>query len=497
MQVKEINSEGLKRSYQIVINATDIEEKVSAKLKDLSSQANLPGFRPGKVPTKILRSRFGKSVFGEVIQQTIDETTKQTLKDKEIKPALQPKIEVAEGFEEGKDLEFSLSIEIIPEIKNVDFKGIKFQKDVYSPDKEEIQDSLNKLAEQQKTFESLKEGSESALNNAVIIDFTGKIDGEIFEGGTAKDHQLELGSGQFIPGFEDQLIGVKTGDKKDVIVTFPDNYQNESLKGKEAIFEVEVKDVKESVIPIVNDDFAKTMGLKDLSDLKNKVEEQIQKEYENVSRSKLKKNILDKLEELSSFDLPPTLVDNEFSSIWQQIEKDKKEDKLGPEDKDKSDEQLKEEYLKIAQRRVKLGLLLSNIGEKNDIKVEQSEVNRAIQSQAMRFPGQEKQVFEFYKNNPEASMQIQAPLFEDKVVDYLIELSEISDNKVSKEELLNDNDSKVNENSRKKPSQKKSISKKTTAKKKVVKKPATKKIVSSKKSSPKKISKKKSEVKKK
>ena len=484
MEVKEQISDGLKRQYSIIIGSADIEQKIQSKLESLISQVNLPGFRPGKVPKNVIRARFGKEVFGEVIKETIDNTTKETFEKNNLKPALQPKIDIKEGFKEGDDLEYTIDIEILPEIEVKDFKEIKLEQMVSKPKEEDLNDALNRLASEQRTFEVSKDSSiKSKKDDAVIIDFVGKINDKPFDGGKAQDTQLILGSGQFIPGFEEQLIGYKSGESVTVKVKFPDNYQSDDLKGKDAVFDVDIKEVKNPRTPEIDDKLAEGLGLKDLTELKERVNEQIQNEYNQISRSKLKKNLLDNLDSYFTFDLPPTLVENEFNIIWQQIEADKKNNKLDDADKSKNEDVLKEEYRVIAERRVKLGLILNDIGLKNDIKVEESELNKAIQSQAQRFPGQEKKVFEYYKSNSQASIELQAPIFEDKVVDFILKTAEVNEVEVGKEKLFALEEEKekqkklkknANPKSSKKSSKKPAVkAKKPNVKKKTVKKKKT------------------------
>ncbi len=479
MEVKEQISDGLKRQYSIIIGSADIEQKIQLKLDSLTSQVNLPGFRPGKVPKNVIRARFGKEVFGEVIQETIDNATKETFEKKNLKPALQPKIEIKEGFKEGDDLEYTIDIEILPEIEVKDFSEIKLQQMVSKPEESDVNDALNRIANEQRTFEVNKSTSIKSKNDdAVIIDFIGKIDDKPFEGGKAEDTQLILGSGQFIPGFEEQLIGYKAGESTKVKVKFPENYHSEELKGKDAVFDVDIKEVKNPKVPEIDDKLAEGLGLKNLIELKEKVNEQIQNEYNQISRSKLKKNLLDNLDSYFTFDLPPTLVENEFNLIWQQIEADKKNDKLDDVDKPKSEDELKEEYQLIAERRVRLGLILNDIGLKNDIKVEESELNKAIQAQAQRYPGQEKKIFEYYKSNSQAAVQLQAPIFEDKVVDFILKTADVNEVEVDKEKLFAlEEESQEKPKKSKKSKSSKTISKatKTKTKKNVVKKKTMKK----------------------
>ncbi|NQV81302.1 MAG: trigger factor [Alphaproteobacteria bacterium] len=442
MQITETASEGLKRSYKVVVTSDAIEENIKKKLAAIGDQARLPGFRPGKIPAKVLRARFGKSIRGEVLQETVDETLRKTLDDNNIRPALQPKIEVS-TFDEGKDLEYTMELEVLPEIVPVDFSKIELERLVAEIEDSEVEEAIESIAKQQKTFNT-EEGAVANEGDAVLIDFEGSIDGELFEGGAGKDSQIQLGSGQFVPGFEEQLIGAKGGEDREVSVTFPADYPYDKLREKNAVFKVTVKEVRKPSVPPVNDELATRLGLEGLGQLKERVREQLVEEYGRVSRQRLKRDLLDKLDEAHDFELPPSLVDNEFDGIWQQIERDREAGSLDPDDSDKSDEVLKEDYRKIASRRVRLGLLLSSVGEANKVTVGQDELNRAMSVQAQRFPGQEQEIFKYYKENPEAAMQLQAPLFEDKVVDFVLELVDISERAVPKDELLADPDSGYN-----------------------------------------------------
>jgi trigger factor len=462
MQITETASEGLKRSYKVVVTADTIEENIQKKLTAIGSEARLPGFRPGKIPPKVLRARFGKSILGEVLQETVDETLRQTLEENKIKPALQPKVEVSE-FDEGKDLEYTMDVELLPEIEPADFSKFELERLVAEIDDDEVDAAVASIADQQKTF-TAEEGAVAEDGDAVLIDFEGSIDGELFEGGAGKDSQIQLGSGQFVPGFEDQLVGAKGGEDREVKVTFPADYPYEKLREKEAIFKVQVKEVRKPSVPEVSDDLAKGMGLESLAQLKERVREQLGEEYGRVSRQRLKRELLDKLDEAHDFELPPTLVENEFEGIWRQIETDKEAGKLDPDDAAKPEEDLKADYQKIAERRVRLGLLLSSVGEANNVTVGQEELNRAMATQAQQFPGQEQEVFKFYRENPQAAMQLQAPLFEDKVVDYVLELAHINERKVPKYELLADPEAA--EEGAKKKSAKKAKPASTPAKKK-------------------------------
>ncbi len=436
MQVTETSSEGLKRAFKVTVTSGAIEENVQKKLGEIGGQARLPGFRPGKIPDKVLRARFGKSVLGEVLQETVDETLRKALDDHNIRPALQPKVEVT-SFDEGKDLEYTMEVEVLPEIEPADFSSIELEKLVAKIDDAEVDEAIASIADQQKTFEAVPDAA-AEEGHAVLIDFEGSIDGALFEGGAGEDAQVQLGSGQFVPGFEEQLVGAKAGEEREVKVTFPSDYPYEKLQGKDAVFKVTVKEVRKPQVPEINDELATRMGLENLAQLKERVSEQLGNEYGQISRQRLKRALLDRLDEIHDFELPPTLVENEFDSIWRQIERDKEAGSLDEDDAAKSDDDLKGDYRKIAERRVRLGLLLSAVGEKNKVTVGQDELNRAMAIQAQRFPGQEQEVFKFYRENPQAAMQLQAPLFEDKVVDFVLELVRINERAVSKDELLAD-----------------------------------------------------------
>lgn len=442
MQVTETNIEGLKRAYKVVVESADIEKVIEQRLTDIGRQVKLPGFRPGKIPTKILRQRYGKSVMGEVLQETVDNSAQKAMADHSIKPAMQPKIEVTQ-FDEGTDLEFTLEVEVLPEFEATDLSALKLERLVAKPEDEAVKEAVERLAEQQKTFSAAAEGTVAAEGHALFMDFEGRHDGEAFEGGAAKDFQLVLGSSQFIPGFEDQLIGAKAGEKRNVNVTFPANYQAEELAGKDAVFEVDIKEIREGSVPPIDDELAVKLGLDDLAALQDRVREQIGREYSTVSKERLKRSLLDALDVEHDFELPPGLVDAEFEAIWKRVEDDRAQGVVDEDSKGKDDEQLKEEYRAIAGRRVRLGLVLSNIGETAQITVTPEELNRAISAESQRHPGQEREIFEFFQKNPQAAAQVQAPLFEEKVVDYILEIAKVSERTVPAEELLADPDEDI------------------------------------------------------
>jgi len=435
MQVSETLSEGLKREYKVVVDAADMEAKVTDKLTDLAKEAQMPGFRPGKVPVKILRRTYGRQLLGEVLEQTVNEATTETLEKHDLTPAMQPKIEVV-SFDEGADLEYTIQLEVMPEFEPMDFASLTLERVVAEMAEGEVDERVGSLAQQFKEFTEAAEGQVAQDGDSVVIDFKGSVDGELFDGGTAEEHSLELGSNSFIPGFEEQLVGVKKGDELAVKVTFPEEYQAENLAGKEAEFAVTVREVKVPLPVSVDDALAEKLGLENLQALKDAVREQSEKDFATISRTKLKRVLLDALAEGHDFEVPPSLVDGEFEQIWNQVVEDLKRQDKTVADLDKSEEEAKAEYRDIAVRRVRLGLLLSKVGQDNNLTVNQDEVNRVMAEQAQKFPGQEQQIFEFYQSNPEMRAQLEAPIMEDKVVDFIIEMAQVNEAKVSVEELM-------------------------------------------------------------
>lgn len=435
MQVSETLSEGLKREYKVVVDAADMEAKVTDKLIDLAKEAQMPGFRPGKVPVKILRRTYGRQLLGEVLEQTVNEATTETLEKHDLTPAMQPKVEVV-SFDEGADLEYTIQLEVMPEFDPMDFASLTLERVVAEMAEGEVDERVGSLAQQFKEFTEAAEGQAAQDGDTVVIDFKGSVDGEPFDGGTAEEHSLELGSNSFIPGFEEQLVGVKKDNELAVKVTFPEEYQAENLAGKEAEFAVTVREVKVPLPVSVDDALAEKLGLENLQALKHAVREQSEKDFATISRTKLKRVLLDALAEGHDFEVPPSLVDGEFEQIWNQVVEDLKRQDKTVADLDKSEEEAKAEYRDIAVRRVRLGLLLSKVGQDNNLTVNQDEVNRVMAEQAQNFPGQEQQIFEYYQSNPEMRAQLEAPIMEDKVVDFIIEMAQVNETKVSVEELM-------------------------------------------------------------
>ena len=439
MQITETGSEGLTREYTIVVPAGDIETRLVDRLTQLGASVSVPGFRPGKVPIGLLKKRYGDSVRGEILEKTIQDSSQNAMTERGLRPALQPKIEIV-SFEEGADLEYKLAVELLPEIEPMDFSTLKLERFVATVEDPAIEESLQRLAKQRKTFEAVGDGSAAATGDEVLIDFLGRIDGEAFEGGTGDDFSLELGSNRFIPGFEDQLIGLSAGTKSEVKVNFPDDYPAENLKGKEALFEVEVKEVRRAKEAAVDDELAKSLGLENLTTLKESVREQLGQEYRQLSRARLKRTLLDRLTDTHEFEVPVGMMDQEFEAIWTQVKDAMEQDRLDEDDKGKSEDELRAQFRPIAARRVRLGLLLSEVGRANNIAVNQEDLNRAMSEQARQFPGQENQIFEFYQKNPQAMQELQAPIFEDKVIDFIVEMADVTDRDVSIEELMKEPD---------------------------------------------------------
>ncbi len=432
MQVKELKNEGLSVELEITVKAGDIDKHVEAKLAEYGKTMKLPGFRPGKVPLALLKQRYGKAVLGEVLETAVNDSTQKALNDKKIRPALQPKIEVKE-FDEGKDLVYSMAVEILPDFKVMDLKSLKLEKPVAKADKKAVDEALEKIASQNRG--SVPVSREAKKGDIVVIDFHGrtKDDNKEHPGMHAHGHHLELGSNQFIPGFEDQLVGSKAGDKVEVTVSFPKEYQAEELAGRDAIFDVEVEEVREMTDTTLDDDFAKNLGLESLKALKELVEKQIQSEYDQISRLKLKRSLLDSLDDAHDFEIPAGMLSLEMDSIRQQISIERPDQvKDGKLELSKDEE---EELDAIAARRVRLGMILSEVGRSNNIQITDHEMQRAVINEAQRYPGQEAQVFEYYKSNRQALEALRAPVFEDKVVDFILELASVTEKSVALDEL--------------------------------------------------------------
>ena len=437
MQVTETNTDGLKHDFTVVIPAGQIEEKVQARLENVGQNVRLPGFRPGKVPMTLLRKKYLSAVMGEVLEEAVNDGVRQITVDAGLRPAMQPKVDV-KSFDEGKDLEFTVAFEALPEIKPMTFSTISIERMKAEVADEEIEKGLADLAQRQAKSEKVEEDRPTQADDVVLIDFTGRVDGKEFPGGKAEKYPLQLGSGSFIPGFEDQLIGKKVGDNVLVKVTFPAEYGNEELAGKDAEFDVVIHELQKQVPALIDDELARAVGLEDLEALRKAIREEHERHYESVARGHLKRELLDILAENHDFAVPQGMVDMEFDSVWKQIADAKEKGTLSAEDAGKSDDELTDEYRKICERRVRLGLLLSEVGQANNITVTQEDLNRALFNEARRFPGQERLVIQYYQKNPEAMASLRMPIFEDKVIDFIVENAKVSDKVVSVEELMKD-----------------------------------------------------------
>lgn len=433
MQVTETLNEGLKRGYAITVTAQELADKVNAKLEEARPNIEMKGFRKGKVPMALLKKQYGESVLGEAMQETIDSAMSEHFEKTGERPAQQPEVKMTnEDWKEGDDVEVSLTYECLPEIPESDFSKVKLEKLVVEASDEDVTEALANLAESAQNFEDRKKGSKAKEGDQVVIDFLGKVDGEAFEGGKAEEYPLVLGSNSFIPGFEEQLVGVKAGDEVEVKVSFPAEYGAANLAGKDAVFECKVHAVKEPKPAEVNDELATKYGAENLEDLKNQVAERLVAEYDGASRMVTKRKLLDELDKLVDFELPETLLEAEAGQIAHQLWHEENPDVQGH---DHPQIETTDEHRKLAERRVKLGLLLANIGEQQKIEVTDAEMQQAAMRQASQYPGQERQFYEFLQKNQGAMQQLRAPIFEDKVVDYILELASVSEKKVSKEDL--------------------------------------------------------------
>lgn len=492
MQIEELQVEGLKHEYKVIVPAKDLDARLDAILTEFRATANIKGFRPGKAPLSLLRRMHGERAQGQLLQETMQETSAKLFEEKNLKPALRPEVDMEGDFETGKDLEYTLTVEVLPEISVDGFKAPALERWVAEIDDAAVDGFVERIASQQKSFKKAAKTAKANEGDAVLINYVGRVDGEEFDGGAGEDFQLELGSGMFIPGFEEQLVGTKAGDNKVVEVTFPEPYQAEHLAGKAAEFTVDVLEVRKPSEAKIDDDLAKNMGFDDLAGLRDSVKGQLEADNNGLTRAHLKRGLLDALADEYSFEVPQGMVDLEFAQIWEQIKRDaiqsgeaKVEDFDGmdaPADKEEADE-----FRAIAERRVRLGLLLSEIGVANSVEVTQEEVNRRVIEEARRFPGQEAQVFEYFQNNEEARAQLRAPIFEEKVVDFVIEQADLTDKTVSRDELeaavraLDEEEANpAKSKEKKKPAAKKTAAKKAPAKKAPAKKAAPKKAAAKK-----------------
>lgn len=433
MQITQTQKEALKFSCTVSMTAQEIDEKVNERLVELGKTVKMPGFRPGKIPMNLLKQKYGQSVMGEVLELAVNESSLKAINDNDLRPAMRPKIEI-KHFDEKQGLEYSMEIELLPEIKIADLSDVKVEKLTAKPDQKTIKETLEKIAGANKQSEKVEEARAAKTGDIVVINFDGSVGGEKLPGMKGDDFPLELGSKSFVDTFEDQLVGSKVGDKKTVKVTFPKDYGHEKLQGAEALFEVEVKELRTPVAPKVDDEFAKSLGFESLAKVEEAISQQIQSEYDQLARMNVKRTLLDQLDEKHDFEVPAGMVRAEFINIWHQMNPNKPHNHDADDHKFDTPEE-NDEYEGIAERRVKLGLVLAEIGRQNKIEVTNQELQQAVINEARRYPGQEKQVFEFYQKNPQALESVKAPIYEDKVVDFILERSKIDTREVSIDEL--------------------------------------------------------------
>lgn len=468
MQIKETTNEGLKRAYTVTIPAKEIDERVNSEVKKIAPQVKMPGFRPGKVPANLVRKMHGEQLHAQTLNDMIRESVDKVMADNKLRPAMQPSVELDEGYEEGKDASLSVELEILPEIDAPEVDGLALERLTVPVTDEQVDEAVERIASNNKSYKDAAKTKKAADGDQLIIDFVGRVDGTEFEGGKAENTPLTIGSGQFIPGFEEQLTGVKTGDKKTITVTFPEDYPAENLKGKEAEFDVTVQQVKVPTDTKIDDEFAKNLGLEGLDKLKELLRGQLEQETSGLTRTQMKRQLLDTLAAGHDFAVPQGMVDAEFEQIWAQLQQEAaRSDDAETMLKEMEDE--KDDYRKIAERRVRLGLLLSEIGQKNGVEVNANEMNMLIQQAAQQYRAEDRERFiQYVQQEPMAAAQLRAPLYEDKVVDFLFDKAEITDREVTREEL--EAAIEAEETTEEKPKKKAAAKKKPAAKKAPAKK---------------------------
>ena len=447
MQVTETTNQGLKREFRVTIAAADLDTRVNERLAEMKDRVRINGFRPGKVPVAHLKKVYGRAVMAETIDQTVRETNAKIVTDRGLKLAMDPKVTLPEDTGEvenvisGKtDLSYTIAVEVVPQIALADFKAIKLERLVADVTDTEVEEGVTRIAEQNRTYKAKPEGAVAESGDRVIASFKGTIDGEPFEGGSGEDVPVTIGSNTFIPGFEDQLVGIAAGETRIVNVTFPANYMSEKLAGKAAAFEVVAKAVEAPEAINIDDALATSLGLETVDKLRQAVKDRIGQEFAGASRQKLKRALLDKLDALHKFEAPPTLVEQEFTNVWNTVMADLKSQNRTFEDESTTEEKAREEYKGIADRRVRLGLVLAEIGDKNSIKVNDEEVSRALMERVRQYPGREREVWDYYQKNPNALAAVRAPIYEEKVVDFIVELADVTEKKVAKEELFKEDE---------------------------------------------------------
>jgi trigger factor len=449
MQVTETLAEGLKHEFKVSVPASDLDAKAGAKLVDLKDKVKLNGFRPGKVPVSHLKKVYGRSVMAETIDQTIRDTNTQIFTDRGFRLATEPKItmpteqaEVEELLAGKTDLTYTVAIEVVPTIQLADFKTFSVEKPVVEVTDAEVDEAIKRIADQNRPYAAKAEGAKAETGDRVTISFKGSINGELFDGGTGEGIPVVIGTGQFIPGFEEQLVGMAVGETRTLKVSFPKNYASEKLAGQPAEFETTATLIEAPGETEINDEFAKTLGLESLDKLKEAARERLVAEFAGATRQRVKRALLDRLDDSHKFEAPPSLIEEEFNLMWNSIKAEMESSGKTFADEDTTEEAAKEEYQKIADRRVRLGLVLSEIGEKNKITVTDDEVSRAVIERARSMPGREKEVWDYYRSNANALAQLRAPIYEDKVVDFILELANVTEKKVSREDLFKEDDEK-------------------------------------------------------
>lgn len=435
MQVKEVSSKDLKREFSVTVPCADIEEALVARLNEIGKKAKIQGFRPGKAPLQIIRQRFGAEALDEVHNKLVSESISKALDERKLRPSQQPKVEVVK-IGEKVDLEFKFAVEVLPEIKVTDFSKLSFEKSVADVEETRIDEAVTRLAKTMQEPELVTEARAAKKGDVLVIDFDGTVDGKSLPGMKADNHKIELGSKSFIDTFEDQLVGLKAGSKKDVKVKFPDDYHATELAGKKAVFAVNVKEIREYQPIVMDDALATKMGVASIAELRKHISNSIAGDYARIGRSVLKRHLMDELEIKHDFKLPEGMIEAEFDAIWKEVEKNKAKGELPKEDQGKSDAELKKEYKKIAERRIRLGLLLAQVAESNKIEVGQGELRNAMIAEARRFPGQEKAVIDYYVKTQGAMERLRAPILEEKVIDFILSQAKIKEKKISAEELL-------------------------------------------------------------
>lgn len=463
MQISETKNDGLARAYAVTIPASEIDSRISDEIKRIAPQVRMPGFRPGKVPANLVKKMHGEAIHADALNKVVRESVDQVMAENKLRPAMQPAVTLAESYEQGKDAEVTVELEVLPAIEAPSLDGLKLEKLVVPVDDKEVDEAIEKIAGQQKSFKAAAKTKKAAQGDQVLIDFVGKLDGVEFDGGKGEDTALELGAGRFIPGFEEQLVGVKAGDEKTITVTFPEDYPAENLKGKDATFDITVKEVKVPTETKVDEEFAKNLGLEGLDKLKELLRGQLEQETAGQTRTQMKRALLDQLAAGHDFAVPPSMVEAEFEQIWQQLQQEAAQEE-DAEAAMKEIEAEKDDYKRIAERRVRLGLLLSEIGQKNGVEVTQQEMQMLIAQAAQQYRPEDRERFmEYVRNEPMAAAQLRAPLYEDKVVDFLFDKAEVTERQVTREELQAAIEADEGEEA--KPAAKKAPAKKTAAKK--------------------------------